>query len=391
MTDAALAAAAAAPPSNLPALAAEDEVFELMDRDDEAQILAELSGRVTENYIYEPKYKDGTPMRNERGEPVIGLSYAGVNWACREFSKHGEAIRIVSKPEIQPDPIDPEYVIVSVVAQRVAVNTENGKEIGLDSSVGVKRQWVKMMKKDRSVVTDPFWAEKATSKAQRNAKKSLIPEDFVKQIIKRALENRKNPKPPASTKPAGPAKPAAPSAPSTQRAVPPPPGQKAVAPPAPAQEQKTSAPPPPPSPAKQPQKPAPASPIGALRQKFWVVLKSACQVQDEPKARAYLKAFTGKEKVSDLDEPTLKSLGNILREVTQSVNAIQNAPTGGLQIVDQVSGGVLWPQAAATPQDAQEAPPAAPEAGQEVPPAAPDVAPSDAPVVDQEPQGETMF
>jgi len=154
-----------------------DEAFELCDREDEEQILAEIAGRVADKYIYEVKTPEG---------PKEGLSYAGVNWACREYAKRGEVIRISGKPDIIPDPMSPEHIIVSVLAQRFAIHPETSREVALDSVIGCKRQWIKMEKRDGSIVVDRFYVEKAVSKAQRNAKAALIPTEFVKEIIKRA-------------------------------------------------------------------------------------------------------------------------------------------------------------------------------------------------------------
>lgn len=360
MSDAPATAAPPAPPQRMiqASIAGEaHEAFELMELEDERLVLAELAGRVVDTYIYEPKYKDGRSMLNERGDPVIGLSFSGVNWACREFARKGEAIRIVTKPEIQPDPFDAEFVIISVVAQRFAVNIETGKEVALDSSVGVKRQGSQMQKKDGTVVFDQFWAEKGTSKAQRNAKQALLPTDFVKSMIKKALELKKNPTETRSRQPGKTA--AATTKPQGAAAPPPPPGQKSPAaaapPPLPGQAAKP--------PAGQTQK----TDLGALRQKFWAVLKQATSVQgkppDEPTARTYLKALAGKDKVSDLTEATLRALGAILRGVVESVNLIQADPaTGKWLITDQTSGALVWPAAAAAPPPpAAQPPPAAEE------------------------------
>ena len=107
------------------------EIIEICEREDEEMVLAELKGMPIHKLVYQ--FTDG-------GKPQNQLTFAGVNWACREYAKHGEAIRMVSKPEIQADPLDPEYVLISIVAQRFAVK-EGGKEVALDSHVGAKRQW----------------------------------------------------------------------------------------------------------------------------------------------------------------------------------------------------------------------------------------------------------
>lgn len=170
------------------ALVAQADAYESFELADEDQIIGELSGRVTEKYIY---------TFRQDGQDVTGLSYAGTNWACREYAKQGEAIRI-TKVEKEPDPFDPDYVLVTVYAQRFAINRDNGKETPLDNTVVTKRQWRFMDKKKfengqvvgREQVPDKFFWEKAVSKGVRNAKQALMPTDFVKKIIQRALEGK---------------------------------------------------------------------------------------------------------------------------------------------------------------------------------------------------------
>jgi hypothetical protein len=183
--------------------------YEIMDLADEEQILAEMAGRVLDRYVY---------SFEQDGQTVRGLSYAGVNWACREYAKRGEVIRIVGSPEIVQDPTDPEYVIVTVTAQRFAVHPDTGRETPLDSAVGAKRQWTKMRLRDGRVVPNKFFLESAISKAQRNAKAALFPSQFVAEMIDAALKGgpqQGRAKPPAPPTPARePQQPAAKSAPA---------------------------------------------------------------------------------------------------------------------------------------------------------------------------------
>src|SRR5436190_10549967 len=85
------------------------EEFELMDREDEEQILAELRGVPVEKFIY----------KNSRGQ--WELSYAGTKWVAREMEKHGEVIRIKSRT-VDRCPLEPaEHIIVDVFAERVVI------------------------------------------------------------------------------------------------------------------------------------------------------------------------------------------------------------------------------------------------------------------------------
>lgn len=339
------APAATAPPvaANLPAAAftgqADQEIYELCDREDEAQVLAELSGRVVDTYIY--SFPQG-------GTVVTGLSKSGVDWACREFAKHGEAIRVVSKPDIQLDPIDHEYIIISIIAQRFAIYPDTGREVALDSAVGVKRKWIKMELKDGSIRPDKFFVEKGVSMAQRNAKASLLPTDFIKKMVKDAIDikNGKIPTPSKSAAPKG----APPQGAAAKAAA------AASRPATPAKATQTVAKPAEPA-AGAPAKPANA--IGALRQHFWVVLKQAVikagQKDDEATCRKALAALTGKDKVSDLNEPTLKQLGPILRSIAEGVFVFEKR-SGTLCIIDQRNGEHRWPPASLP---AEAAPPPA--------------------------------
>jgi hypothetical protein len=311
----------------------DQELFELCDRNDEAQVLAELSGRVVDSYLY--------TFPGQEGKPVTGLSLSGVNWACREFAKHGEVIRMVSKPEIVLDPTDPEYVIVSVVAQRFAVNAETGRELALDSAIGVKRQWIKQALRDGSSKPDKFFVEKAVSKAQRNAKSALLPTDFVKKVIAQALTQQGKGVQPKQAAP----KQAAPkqAAPAPDPKAAPTPAQAApAAPPAPKEAPKAPAPPPAAPAAPQAPPATSQAPAGlkALHQRFWVVLKAATQTKDEAAARAILKRLVGKDKVSETDPEILKKLGVLLVDITRGNAGL--VEVDGRMVIMGKDGNQAW-------------------------------------------------
>jgi len=353
------------------AVAPDHEVFEQLDLADEQQIIAEMSGRVTDKFVYTFK---------QNGQNVDGLSYSGTNWACREYAKRGEVIRIVDK-SFTVDETNPEYVIVTVIAQRYAVNGETGKEVALDNTIGVKRQW-RMMKKKKydeggreagyEIVEDPFFWEKATSKAIRNAKQGLIPVDIVKELIKKALEKKngqeiqtrapqgkqgggraqqpQKPQQQASTPPpSGGASETAPPPPSSATGTPqqqanPQTGQAAGTPPAPPAG--SSTPPPAGGAAKTP----PSRDV--TNQKFESVLKTALGTLDPDKAREGLKALTGISKISELPDDKLKTIGNLLNGVIKKTNRVE-----GHKILAVSDGKALWtgpePAAAATPSAGQ--------------------------------------
>lgn len=378
------------------------DVFESYDLADEEQIIAEMSGRVTDKYVY--TFKQG-------GQDVTGLSFAGTNWAVREYAKQGEVIRIVGYPHIMVDPMDPDYVIVIVTAQRFAVQRESGKEIALDSTIGVKRQWKFMEKKKydesgaligKETVVDPFYLEKATSKAIRNSKQALIPTDIVKKLISRAIDarNGKNVQPRGQQnqqhrQPTGapqgqvqqgqfaqgqaqarppvqpPQQPAAPSssaaAPAGQAAPRPQPASApaaapmagsvpaaqaaAPAPPAvagPPVQQAPPAVPPPPPPAAPPPAPSGAQemPKDVMVQKLDAVLKAVYGTQDTAVARQGLQQLTGYPSPADMSVDQIKGLGNVLNSVAKRQSRIQ-----ANQIIRNQDNVVIWqgppPQTAA--------------------------------------------
>lgn len=358
----------------------EHESFEAIELADEELIVQEIAGRVTDKFIYEMK-----GMRSENGEPVIGLSYAGTNWACREYAKQGECIRVVGRPEIIQDPLNPQYIVTVVTVQRVAIDPETKRETPLDSTFGIKRQWSMMKKKKyengvcigEEIVEDPFHFEKCLSKALRNGKQALIPTDVVKKLIMKALEVKggrgpgrppgsgakqvqaapkaptqapaapQNPQPPKETPPAAPTLPvqAAPPPPTVQDAPPP-----KTEPSAPVQ-------------AKSPAQPAtaPAAPKAqskdTLVQKFEIVLKKAFGTTDPILARQHMKALSGTDRISDLSEEDLTKYGRILQGVFKGQNKISDDKT---LIVEIASGKVLWGTPPAAPQTAPPPPPSAP-------------------------------
>ena len=145
--------------------------FELMDREDEEQILAELRGVPVDKFIY----------KNSRGQ--FELSYAGTKWAVREMANQGEAIRIDGHPKIERCVIDPEYITVTILAKRVKVDREARAETLLDTTLGSARGWIKQKLNDGRVIPDEHFFTKTVSKATRNVQQSLMPQDFKKEII----------------------------------------------------------------------------------------------------------------------------------------------------------------------------------------------------------------
>lgn len=252
--------------------------FDLLDREDERQILDDLRGIVTDKFVY----------KNKRGEAE--LSFAGTKWAVRKMAEQGEAIRVDGHPEVKLCPVDPEYVIVTVLAKRVKVDKDTSREVALDSTVGSSRGWSKQKLIDGRIIPDDHFVTKTVSKATRNVQQSLMPVEFKKAMIAQ-LSGAK----PAAAATAATQKPAEAKKPTAE---PKKPAEAAQKPPAKPQEAK------------------PTDDAGATRQKLMAAFKVAVG-DDVPKIRKLLKGWTGKEKTHDLDVPAMQSLVSALYKVKE--------------------------------------------------------------------------
>lgn len=104
--------------------------FQLMDRLDEEALNKELEGRVANELVY--VVKDG-------GQEVVGLSKAGVDECCMALVTQGQVIREEDLEYTERgEGVDAE-ALFKVRASRYAVSPD-GREVRLDSVIGVKRQ-----------------------------------------------------------------------------------------------------------------------------------------------------------------------------------------------------------------------------------------------------------
>ena len=159
---------------NLPAISGGLDIFERFDALDDNVIIGELEQRVADKWVYH--------FRPKNAPEVWGLGKAGVDGCAVEMAKKGVALREEGvKHEI--DPTNSQYVLfIAIVSKHVVDKT--GAEATLEAVIGTKRQWTRMLLKDgKTVVPDPFWFEKGTQKAIRNAKFRLIPEEIKSKII----------------------------------------------------------------------------------------------------------------------------------------------------------------------------------------------------------------
>jgi len=155
--------------------------FEVMDREDENMIIAELKGhQLPEVYVY--SYEEG-------GKSVSGLSVVGVNQIRRQMAiptkqRKAEVIRVLGDPQIKEN----ENEIYVVVKAGRYLFDKDGKEYLFDVTYGAKRQskffsgWKK--------TPNPFFFETAISKAERNAVRRLLDEPLAQALIDDCLKGK---------------------------------------------------------------------------------------------------------------------------------------------------------------------------------------------------------
>ncbi|MEW6624582.1 MAG: hypothetical protein AB1420_15910 [Bacillota bacterium] len=139
--------------------------FEIMDRRDEEQILKELQGAYLDEFVY--SFRLGN-------RDIVGLSWAGVKEIARKMGN-------ISIKEIKVDETEKSY--------RVLAKAED--EVRRITMFGVAEQSKKMRLGDGREIDDVFALNKALSKAQRNAIRSVIPELMIKTMMQQFLEQQK--------------------------------------------------------------------------------------------------------------------------------------------------------------------------------------------------------
>ena len=157
--------------------------YAIMDAEDDKQVMASMSGARLEDFVY---------SFPSQGKTVIGISKAGVDELCRQSAKKEGIIYEDEGITDLKDEGDYFHVTVKVGVYRVIVLKKEGRflKIPLGTHPGSKRQWKKMKLRNGSIVPDPFWYEKAMSKANRNARHDLLPYQFIKGAIKKYLKRK---------------------------------------------------------------------------------------------------------------------------------------------------------------------------------------------------------
>lgn len=160
-----------------------EEVFTVLDRHDESQILEEMQRRVLEVSLYD--FPQG-------GSRLIDLSYSGVREVVHLMNRTGKCrLRVMpgslSVSEVVEDD-EPHYVADvwaedAVTGEAFLGTATEPKRMKITAATA--RKWKekgKAVPEDR-MVWDTFARTKAVNKAQRNALKQFIPEQIRQTLI----------------------------------------------------------------------------------------------------------------------------------------------------------------------------------------------------------------
>lgn len=165
----------------------EADVFRAMDAHDEVQILDELSGRPSDVMVY--SFESG-------GHLQTGLSYAGVAECVRTMNAAGwTSIRAAKDIAPQWEEVTEEnewgdtvtYIQVTVYAEDVK---NGGGHYGVSRQAKFQVYREQEGKPKKKPKLDGFAANKALSKAQRNAMLLMIPAAYREAVIAKAINDQ---------------------------------------------------------------------------------------------------------------------------------------------------------------------------------------------------------
>jgi len=134
--------------------------YTVFDKLDENQILAEIQGRVTTQWVYE--------VNGEKG-----LAKKGVDQCMLELCKAGWFFKDL-EVKCVTDPGDEEFRLFTARVQGFRY-TKEGAQVDMGINIGSKRQNIYIKFKNGGRKLDDFWYEKGCAKALRNAKARFIP------------------------------------------------------------------------------------------------------------------------------------------------------------------------------------------------------------------------
>ena len=166
-----------------------DEAYPVIfDQMDDQMIINEMKGQLSTKFVYSFEVS---------GQKVTGLSKAGVADAWRRRANHfGEVARVMEPPTIRDD--GPEHIVamVKVGRYRIFIDKKTKRPAGevlLDTTIGTKRQWRKYKARDGRIYEDPFFMEKAVSKAERNGKLTELDCEFKEDLVREYLTQKGQP------------------------------------------------------------------------------------------------------------------------------------------------------------------------------------------------------
>lgn len=147
-------------------------IWQAVDRADEELVMAEIAGQMVETMGYEFPVGSGDDRK-----VVRGLSIAGVNEACRVYAREKLGRIELPTPPVFRRTVDGEGEDVYECDVR-ATDPANGNE-----AWGTAEARIFPTTREGRAYHDPHARRKALSKAQRNAKKQLLPIDLVTTML----------------------------------------------------------------------------------------------------------------------------------------------------------------------------------------------------------------
>jgi hypothetical protein len=154
------------------------EFFVASELADDNLIEQEILGQAMEHYVY---------GFDQDGKRVTGLSVAGVNEVARLLNrnpKSGCKIRII------PDSLKVERDVNYDGHKGVEVQVVSENMVTGETGIGIKFEPYKKRGK-KGEYENTFAIEKAVSKAERNAKRKLMPEKAAVEMIRKFVANNK--------------------------------------------------------------------------------------------------------------------------------------------------------------------------------------------------------
>jgi hypothetical protein len=161
--------------------------YELMERLDEKQIVAEAAGEMSESWVY---------SFPQDGKMIMGLSYVGVKEAVRQLNAKGlTSIKISEQaPPVTQRVSEGHDLYVEEAGDGYFVQAYGKDEKHNGGLWGAKFEPIykqRSSKKGGGKYCNIFALEHALSKAQRNAMRGLIPENLFVKILKEFIEKGK--------------------------------------------------------------------------------------------------------------------------------------------------------------------------------------------------------